>query len=62
MAAGGGDDSCAPGQEALDGGAPQAFGAAADEDPLAGELFEIDSDAHSVISSALMASFSSMKS
>ena len=59
--AGGGDHPGAAGQEAVDGGAAQTLAAAADEHALSSELGRISLDVHSVISSALMASFSSVK-
>lgn len=59
--AGCGDHPGAPGQEAVDGGAAQTLAAAADEHTLSSELRGINFDVHVVISSALMASFSSVK-
>ena len=59
--AGGGDHPGAAGQEAVDGGAAQTLGAAADEHALSRELGRISLDGHAVISRALMASFSSVK-
>ena len=59
--AGGGDDPGAAGQEALDRGAAQTLGAAADEHALAGELGRICLDAHTVVSRVLMAPFASVK-
>ena len=53
--------SLAAGKEPLNRCAAQTFGAAADEYALAGELGRIGGDAHTVISSAVMASFSSVK-
>src|SRR3989344_3025721 len=62
VSAGGGDHPGAAGQEAFDGGTAQALSAAADDYPLSRELGRISRDAHSVISSVLMTSFSSVKS
>ena len=59
--AGGCDHSGAAGEEAVDGGSAGALGAAADEDAFARELARISVDAHAVISSAVMASLSSVK-
>jgi hypothetical protein len=59
--AGGGDHSGASGQEAVDSGTAQTLGAAADEHALAREFGWINFDCHAVISSALMASFSSVQ-
>ncbi len=59
--AGGGHHPGAASQEAIDGGAAQTLAAAADEHTLSNELSRISFDVHRVISSALMASFSSVK-
>ena len=49
-----------PGEEALDRGAAQTLGAAADEHALASELFGNYLDGHTVVSRVLMASFASV--
>ena len=56
-----GDDPGAAGHKAVDGGAAQPLGAATDEHALARELAGIDLARHAVMSTALMAPFSSAK-